>query len=296
MTPSDFRNILRHPAVVAMLCLAAFNPAAPAAEAGSPARARDLAQQARAAAERGDTTNALKLATEVIAADTNSPAGYSLRARLHEAARQDASSAADYDEAIRRAPRDAGLHQRRGWVRFRLGRFAEALADFDVFLERHPEQNPHHWQRGIVCYYAGRFEEGRRQFESHQTVNAHDVENAVWHFLCLARESSVAKARAALIPIEDDRRVPMMEVHALFSGKAKPEDVLAAASAGNPAPGLLNDRLFFAHLYLGLYCEATGDAAKTREHILRSVDDFKSDHAMGDVARVHAARLRPSKP
>ena len=37
--------------------------------------------------------------------------------------------------------------------------------------------------------YAGRYQDCREQFESHRTVNPDDVENAAWHFLCVARAS-----------------------------------------------------------------------------------------------------------
>ena len=114
----------------------------------------------------------------------------------------------------------------------------------------------------------------------------------MWHFLCVARASGIEKARVALIPIERDARVPMMQVHALFAGKMKPEDVLGAAQAGNPTPAQLDNQLFYAHLYLGLYYEALGDLKRTREHIFKAAGDFKAEHYMGDVARVHAQVLQ----
>jgi lipoprotein NlpI len=60
----------------------------------------------------------------------------------------------------------------------------------------------------------------------------------------------------------------------------------------------MNQRLFYAHLYVGLYYEAIGDRKRAREHILKAADDDKADHYMGDVARVHAALLRkqPAAP
>ena len=78
-----------------------------------------------------------------------------------------------------------------------------------------------------------------------------------------------------------------MEVYALFRGTAKPEDVLAAARAGKLDKAELNVRLFYAHLYLGLYFEAVGDAKLAREHIARAADDYKVNHYMWDVACVH---------
>ncbi len=118
-------------------------------------------------------------------------------------------------------------------------------------------------------------------------MNPNDVENAVWHFLCVARASGMEKARAALIPIQGDARVPMMEVHALFAGKLKPEDVLKAAGDGGPVTPQGNRQLFYAHLYLGLYFEVLGDDKQAREHITKAAGEFQTGDYMGDVARVH---------
>ena len=160
-----------------------------------------------------------------------------------------------------------------------------------VLSNEPPKSAPHNWQRGIALYYAGKFTEGRKQFELHQTVNPDDVENAVWHFLCTAREQGVEAARKQLIPIRGDTRIPMKEIHDLFAAKATPEDVLAAAAAGDATPADRRNRTFYAHLYLGLYFEALGDAARMREHILASLPLAAPDDYMGDVARVHARRL-----
>jgi len=185
--------------------------------------------------------------------------------------------------------------QRRGEEYFRNSEFAKSVADFDRYLQLAPDQKPYHWQRGISLYYAGRFEDGRRQFESHQTVNPNDVENAVWHFLCVARRDGIDKARASLIEITRDGRVPMMEVLGMYRGKTQPEEVLAAAQRGTPARNELRGRLFYAHLYLGLYFDAIGDSTKARDHIFKAAGEFAEDHYMGDVARVHAKRLREAK-
>src|SRR5688572_14783931 len=71
---------------------------------------------------------------------------------------------------------------------FERGRVAESAAGFDELVKLAPASAPQLWQRGIALYYAGRYKDCRTQFESHRTVNPNDVENAVWHFLCVARE------------------------------------------------------------------------------------------------------------
>ena len=186
----------------------------------------------------------------------------------------------------------AGALQRRGEQRFFEGEIEGAIADFDGFLEIYPERDPHHWQRGLAYYYAGEYEKGKAQFERHQTVNTEDVENAVWHFLCVVRtpDGDVEAARKNLIPIENDSRVPMKEVHDLFAGRGSVEAVLEAAQPDND--GVLSDlernHLCYAHLYLALYHEAMGDEEKSAEHIRLAAYDYFMDHYMGRTALVHA--------
>jgi len=161
----------------------------------------------------------------------------------------------------------------------------ESVEAFDALLKLEPKAKPELWQRGLSLYYTGDFKAGREQFETHQTYNTNDVENAAWHFLCVAKAESVEAARKVLIPIEGDTRVPMKQVHELFAGKATPEDVLKAAESGE-GETLRNHRCY-AHLYLGLYFESVGDNAKAKEHMVKAATDFKMDHYMGKVAQVH---------
>lgn len=164
-------------------------------------------------------------------------------------------------------------------------KITESVAAFDKLLELQPELKPQLWQRGLSLYYADKFKEGREQFETHQNYNTNDVENAAWHFLCVARLEGVEKAREHFIPITGDSRVPMKEVHQLFAGKGSVEAVLKAAEAGE-GPEKRN-HLCYAHLYLGLYFEAMKDTAKAKEHMLKSANDYSMDHYMGETARVH---------
>lgn len=174
---------------------------------------------------------------------------------------------------------------RRGVQLFMEGKAQESVAAFDKVVELAPEAKPQLWQRGLALYYAGKFKEGREQFEVHQTVNPNDVENAAWHFLCVARQESVEAARKALIPIEGDSRVPMKQVHDLFAGKGSVEEVMKAAMEGDESER--RNQLCYAHLYLGLYFEALGDDKKAKDHMLKAARDFSMDHYMGRAAQVH---------
>jgi lipoprotein NlpI len=74
----------------------------------------------------------------------------------------------------------------------------------------------------------------------------------------------------------------MKEVQRMFGGSLTPEAVLAAADS--------SEAVFYAHLYIGLWYEANGNAARARVHILEASKNAPG-HYMGDVARVHASRL-----
>lgn len=178
----------------------------------------------------------------------------------------------------------AGALHRRGEDHFRAGRVKDSVADFDREIELRPASDPGHWQRGISYYYAGLYEKGARQFERHQTVNPEDVENAVWHFLCVVRSpgGSIEKARASLIPIQEDTRVPMKQVHELFAGKGSIDAVFKATEGQGPAA------TFYANLYVGLYLEAEGKSAESLEYITRAAGEPRTrENYMGEVARVH---------
>ena len=176
---------------------------------------------------------------------------------------------------------------------FFAGQPVESSAAFDRLVKLEPDAEPELWQRGLALYYAGRFADGRRQFELHRTVNPADVENVAWHFACVARDQDPDQARKAIIPVGDDRRVPMREILDLFAGRADPAAVLAAAEAG-PEEHRRN-QLCYGHLYLGLYFEAVGDAEKAKRHMLLAADTYSMDHYMGKVAQVHC-RVRGWTP
>jgi lipoprotein NlpI len=175
----------------------------------------------------------------------------------------------------------------RAVAHFEAGRVAESAAEFDRLAQNDPRVMPYLWQRGIALYYAGRFADCRQQFERHRTVNPNDVENAAWHFLCVARAESPAAARKALLPVGPDARVPMRQVYELFRGAMTPDEVLGAAGRQPAAQ-------FYAQLYLGLYFEAIGDNRRALEHI-RSAADARYASAgdyMHMVARVHLKLLQ----
>ena len=283
-----------HTAMVLVAACLAIGASLPAADEDS----EKLGQQALAAFRKGDHADAITLASEAIAKSPEQVGPLALRAQFHAGMRAHDKAVVDYTAALKLEKEKgarAELLQRRGEAHFKLAKIKESIADFDSYLEINPGEDPQHWMRGLSYYYAGEFVKGQKQFERHQTVNGSDVENAVWHYLCLARAKNVEAALKVFIPIEGDSRVPMMEVHALFGGKSTPEKVLAKAREGDAAGRVLERQLFYAHLYLALWYEAKADDKKRNEYIAKAAAVANNHGYMGDVARVHA-QLRGVKP
>lgn len=194
----------------------------------------------------------------------------------------------------------AAAYYFRGRARFRLAKFAASVADFDRYIAAQPQFASRQWERGIACYYAGQFDEGAAQFKLYQTYHNNDVENSVWRFLCMVPKVGVAAARREMLPIRNDRRIPMMVLYDMYRGTASPWDVEAAIVSDDPDPPTIAYRRFYAELYLGLYFLAIGNPKLGRRAILRAADDHRRNPSinrfMWAVARVHAERLREQQP
>ena len=219
--------------------------------------AERLLRLAQHAAQEGRSAEAVQLLTDAIEQDSPPAFAYYLRGREH----------------------------------FRLSKITDSVADFDQFVKLRPDLEPRQWERGLSYYYDGKFKQGAQQFELYQTYHDNDVENSVWRYACLARVQGRTKARETILPIQNDPRVPMMEIYDLFCARLSVQAVLDAARDGQPTPEQLNNRLFYAHFYIGLFFEAEGDAEKAKKHIL-TAERHSVSHYMWDVARHHASLLR----
>ena len=177
-------------------------------------------------------------------------------------------------------------HIAKGMEQFRNGKIDSSIKSFEKAKTQKPLVSPSLWQLGISLYYAEKFEAGRKQFELHKTVNPNDVENATWHFICVARQpgNDVEAARESLIKIDTkrDRRVPMREIYEFYAGRGSADSVLAAANGSKyPAAKM------YAHLYLGLYYEVAKQAHLAKKHMRLAAAEELTNHYMHDVAKVH---------
>ena len=209
--------------------------------------------------------------------------------------RENEKAVATFTELLKTDPEWVKAYDRRGDAYLKLGKFKEAVVDFDTFLKAEPKFAPEHWRRGIALYYLDRFEDGVKQFETHKTVNPQDVENAVWHYLCNVHVVGKDKAKAALIDVTQDTRVPMAEIQKLYAGKMTPAQVLAVAEKSDANAARGTEARFYAHLYLALWCESEKDVKKRTEHLTLAVEKYKIGHYMWDVGNAHLKVVK-SKP
>ena len=85
----------------------------------------------------------------------------------------------------------------------------------------------------------------------------------------------------------------MTEIYRMFRNDLSPEGVIEAAQQ---APSRARERaLFYAHLYVGLYYEATGSDTVARGHLVSAADEAyaRVGGYMHTVARVHVEQLNP---
>lgn len=238
--------------LAAILCVAALASVTRAQDT-----AKKLLEQAQRATSTRDSAKAVELATAAIEKDATLAGAYYLRGREH----------------------------------FRLGKIKESVADFDKYVELRPQLESRQWERGIAFYYAKEYKRGAAQFELYQTFHDNDVENSVWRYLCMVPTHGIEKSRSVMLPIKNDRRVPMMQVYEMYRGNMTPEEVLKTAKADDPPEEVLAGRLFYAHLYLGLWFEVAGKKNLARKYITLSADkkllDAPINRYMWDVARIH---------
>ena len=193
------------------------------------------------------------------------------------------------DALLRQYPKQASAKRLAGDIFLRAGKIKDAVRQFDRYLEMNPSAEPELWQRGIALYFVGEYEKAAEQFEKHREVNENDVENATWHFLCIAKLKSFEDAEEALLPAPGDSRVPMEAVYKLFEGD-DPELVTKAIEALPVESKEREEAAFYGDLYRGMYADAKGERQRASRYMERAVARAPS-HYMGDVAKLYAAAL-----
>lgn len=186
-----------------------------------------------------------------------------------------------WNQIIGERPNEPQAYVRRGMLNFKLAKIEESIEDFDRAEKLDPRLSPYLWQRGLSYYYAERFDEGAKQFELDLTVNAQDVEETVWRYLCIARLKGVSEAQNSLLVVRNDPRLVMRRVYELYAGNCTLDDVLAAGQKEG------RRGMFYSHLYVGLYYEAQEEVERACEYIVKAVNEYQLDDYMWHLASVH---------
>lgn len=252
--------------------------------AAAPSRWLSEAQRAQA---KGLVLRAVELAGKAVEDTPKDPRVWYYRASLLESAQQWVAAESDLSRVLELNPEDPVVSKQRGVVRLRLGQFEGAVSDFDRYASLRPGRLPELWQRGIALFYARRFDEARRQFDLHRTVNPNDVENAAWHFACMAKVEGFEKAREKVMRVEGDTRIPMREIQALLEGRLEPEEVLKVAERVGVSPRR-EEAVFYARLYLGMYEEARGRLEAAAKHLAEATKGAEQFGIMGAIGQLHA--------
>jgi len=182
-----------------------------------------------------------------------------------------------------------------GDLYLRAGEVKRSIVQFQRYIERVPEHEPDLWQYGIALALDGQFEAGRKLFELHRTVNPNDVENALWHYYCVAKASSAQAARAGLLPAPGDRRPPMEELLKLYRGEADEAVVRAAIESFSKGSRDYTSALFYGELYLAMFADAQGDRKRAIE-LAAQAAAAKDINYMTDVGRLYYLAVRDAAP
>jgi lipoprotein NlpI len=206
-----------------------------------------------------------------------------------------------HSAAIQANPQSIDAYSQRGDAYFKRGRFAEAANDYEKMVELDPSLGAGHWRRGIACFYAGRYEKAARQFEIYHTQDDVDRENGIWRYFSQVKAFGKEKAQAGLLKYAKDDREPFPAVYQLFEGKLTPEQVLSKIEEAKLSREEKEERLFYAHLYIGMNHAVEGRPKEAEAFLRKAVANtwapgsgFGPDW-MWHVARVHYDLLHDPK-
>ncbi|MGV3483294.1 MAG: tetratricopeptide repeat protein [Planctomycetaceae bacterium] len=225
-----------------------------------------------------------------LAADT-APSIADLRvAGLRGLEKGDQAAASDAaDRLLLHYANDRGAIRLAGDLYLRCGKINSAIKQFERYLDLVPEDRPELWQYGVALALANRYDEGRKLFELHRVANPNDVENAAWHFLCVAKIAGLKDAKKLILPAPDDRRVPMNEIRRLLIDG----DEQRVWDAVNQLPedsAARREATFYANLYLGLYADAQNNSTKAKR-LVGEAAKVEQINYMTDVARVYLMEI-----
>ncbi len=205
-----------------------------------------------------------------------------------------------YSDRIEVSPQSDRLYSLRGNTYFFNGDFKKAVADFEKMQELDPAQEASNWRLGLAYYFAGRYEDCSKQLARYMDYDDKDRENGIWIFLADAKEKGVKKAREKMIRYsKPDPRPEFGKIYEMFEGKLTSDELLAAIQKQieeeNLGKRVQEQRLFYVHLYTGLFADAEGNHKLARTSFLQATEylwPVGKRVPLGPKFMWHCARLR----
>ncbi len=186
----------------------------------------------------------------------------------------------NWNKKLRIHPFDARNYIHRGMTYFKLGKIKESLQDYNKAEELNPQLTPYLWQRGLSYYYLKKYAQGARQFEIDLSVNSRDVEETIWHYLCIAQLEGAQEAKKSLLPVKYDPRPIMRQIYQLFADNCSVDFLMDVANKGDSRD------IFYSSLYAGLYYQVEGEEEKSLFYVNQAVKQPIDDY-MWYLARIH---------
>jgi aryl-alcohol dehydrogenase-like predicted oxidoreductase len=174
---------------------------------------------------------------------------------------------------------------------------AEASVElFDAILAIDASLSPLLWQRGLALFYQGSYAAGAAQFLNDVTANGNDVEEVVWHHLCLcqlrapefpAHAAAHMRAPSLLACGFDDRPVMHLVQQLYESGATNP-----AEGARRVLPSLMTDHGSYGRFYAALWLEVVCRDHAAALPLFAAAAEAPTEDFMGRVMRMHARRAQ----
>ena len=254
-------------------------------------RAAELYAKAKESLPKRDWDAAVKNLSLAIAEAPAFGPYHLLRGLVRQESKDLPGALSDLTRVLDLEPLLLELLHTRAELQFRLERFPQAIEDYGASIRgRRPHDEASCWERGLAYYYAGEFERGEEQFARYNDVGPRDIENGLWRFLCIAERRGLEHAVESMLSYPDRVRPPFPELLDLYLGRGSIEAVLAAAVADRPTRQERNQRIFYAHYYIGKYLEITGKPVPAAEQVAEALK-YPIAHFMYACAEIDARRL-----
>lgn len=192
---------------------------------------------------------------------------------------------ADLQKSERRValyPHHPQAYVRRGMAHFKCDRVVASVEDFNTAERLHPDITPYLWQRGLSYYCLGEFANGAQQFAADLAVNASDLEESLWLWLCQRHSDLDCSTTLSKCDPQADLRPVLQRIYQFYGGDLSAEALMAAADNRH-------DR-FYSLLYWGLYADATGDETTARTALVEAATQWAIADYMWHVAVVLGRR------